>query len=60
MPNTEKESNIIIIIIIAKATTVLSFHLLCLVAEVNMVAPQGTLVLRASFWCVAPEGIVGS
>lgn len=56
VPNTEQESNIIII---AKATTVLSFHPLCLVSEMNMVASQGTLVLRASFWCVAPEGIVG-
>lgn len=57
VPSTEQESNIIII---AKATTVLSFHPLCLVSEMNMVVPQWTLVLRASFWCMAPEGIVGS
>lgn len=56
LPNAEQEQNITIV----KATTVSSLHPLCLVTEVEVVAPQWTLVFGASFQYMAPEGLVGS
>lgn len=56
LPDTEQQQNITIV----KAATVLSFHPLCLVTEVEVAVLQWTLVLRTSSQCMAPEGIVGS